>query len=110
MRELGGHIVDGPTADGAFIIELSRADPKLISARIRSLKGRPDLIQSIEEAHPVNRIALWCALIAGAVVAITAQASDVMAPQSALTTGTKRALLIGINSYVAVATTHGVGE
>jgi Putative zinc-finger len=52
LRELGGHIVDGPTADGAFIVELAPDSPKLIGARIRSLRERPDLVQKIESATP----------------------------------------------------------
>jgi anti-sigma factor RsiW len=52
LRELGGRIVDGPGADGAFIVELTPDAPKVIGARIRSLRERPDLVQKIESAPP----------------------------------------------------------
>ena len=52
LRELGGRIVDGPTADGAFIVELTPDSPKVIGARIRSLREQPNLVQKIESATP----------------------------------------------------------
>ena len=48
VRDLGGKIVDGPTADGAYVIELGSISPQQTAARLRALRARGDLVQRIE--------------------------------------------------------------
>jgi len=52
IHELGGRIVDGPTPQGAFTIELQPASPQETSSRLRALRARPGLVVSIENATP----------------------------------------------------------
>jgi len=52
IHDLGGRIVDGPTAEGAFVIELQAASPQETSSRLRALRERPGLVESIENATP----------------------------------------------------------
>jgi anti-sigma factor RsiW len=52
IHDLGGRIVDGPTPEGAFVIELPPASPQETSSRLRALRERPGLVESIENATP----------------------------------------------------------
>lgn len=52
LQTLGGRIVDGPTADGAYIVELPAIAPTELSQRLRALRERPGLIERIENAAP----------------------------------------------------------
>jgi anti-sigma factor RsiW len=52
IRDLGGHIVDGPTDDGAYIVQLSGGSPQLVAATLRALRERPGLVERIENAAP----------------------------------------------------------
>lgn len=52
LRALDAHIVDGPGASGAYLIELSSADPKAVSGRLQGLRSRTDVVQSIDVALP----------------------------------------------------------
>jgi len=52
IHDLGGRVVDGPTPEGAFIIELQTASPQETSSRLRALRERPGLVESIENATP----------------------------------------------------------
>jgi anti-sigma factor RsiW len=49
---LGAHIVDGPSASGAYVIELRAGDPKEIGEKLREARGRPDVLQSLDAAPP----------------------------------------------------------
>jgi anti-sigma factor RsiW len=48
LRALGGRIVDGPTANGGYIIELPPEDPLTLSRKIRALRERSGLVQQME--------------------------------------------------------------
>ena len=52
IRALDGRIVDGPAADGAYVIELAPATPQVIAAKIRALREQPGLVDRIELAPP----------------------------------------------------------
>jgi len=52
IRALDGRIVDGPVADGAYVIELAPASPQAIAAKIRALREQPGLVDRIELAPP----------------------------------------------------------
>ena len=52
IRALDGRIVDGPVADGAYVIELAPASPQAIAAKIRALREQPGLVDRIELAAP----------------------------------------------------------
>jgi hypothetical protein len=52
IHDLGGRIVDGPTPEGAFTVELQPASAQETSSRLRALRERPGLVESIENATP----------------------------------------------------------
>jgi len=52
IRSLQGHIVDGPAADGAYVVELAPAGPQVIAKEIQALRGRPGLVDRLELAQP----------------------------------------------------------
>jgi hypothetical protein len=52
VHDLGGRIVDGPTPEGAFVVALPAASPQETSSRLRALRERPGLVESIENATP----------------------------------------------------------
>ncbi len=52
LHDLGGHIVDGPSDAGAYVIELSPGPPQEIAAKLRTLRERPGLVERIENAAP----------------------------------------------------------
>jgi anti-sigma-K factor RskA len=52
LTALGGRIVEGPSQDGAWVIELPAAEPTLLSQRLRELRDRPGLVERIENAAP----------------------------------------------------------
>jgi anti-sigma factor RsiW len=52
IRGLGARIVDGPTQDGAYIIELPADSPQQVAAKLRALRERPGLVQRIENTAP----------------------------------------------------------
>lgn len=49
---LGSRIVDGPSPEGAYVIELPVVEPALLSQRLRELRTRPGLVEQIENAAP----------------------------------------------------------
>jgi anti-sigma factor RsiW len=52
LRTLGAHIVDGPAADGAYVIEITPAPPTEIASRLRALRERRDLVERLDTAPP----------------------------------------------------------
>jgi anti-sigma factor RsiW len=52
IRDLAGKIVDGPTDDGAYIVQISGASPQLVAAKLRTLRERPGLVERIDNAAP----------------------------------------------------------
>jgi anti-sigma factor RsiW len=52
LTALGGRIVDGPSADGAYLIELPELEPKVLSERLRELRAQPGIVERIENAVP----------------------------------------------------------
>jgi anti-sigma factor RsiW len=49
---LGGRIIDGPSLDGAYVVELPAVEPTVLSQRLRELRARPGLVERIENAAP----------------------------------------------------------
>jgi anti-sigma factor RsiW len=49
---LGGRIVDGPSPDGGYVVELPAVEPTVLSQRLRELRARPGLVERIENAAP----------------------------------------------------------
>lgn len=52
LTALDARIVDGPTAAGRYTIELTAADPKNVSEKLRAARARPDILQSLDIAPP----------------------------------------------------------
>jgi anti-sigma factor RsiW len=52
LQTLGGRIVDGPAADGAYVIQLPAVAPTVLSQRLRALREQPGLVERIENATP----------------------------------------------------------
>ena len=52
LSSLGARMVDGPRANGAYLVELSAADPALLGAKISAARERTDVLQSLELAAP----------------------------------------------------------
>jgi hypothetical protein len=52
LTALGGSIVDGPSPDGAYVVELPAVEPMVLSQRLRELRARPGLVERIENAAP----------------------------------------------------------
>ncbi len=52
IRDIGGRVIDGPAADGAYIVELASAPPSVISAKLQGLRARPDIVTRFELASP----------------------------------------------------------
>jgi hypothetical protein len=52
LQTLGGRIVDGPSADGAYVIQLPAIPPPVLSQRLRVLREHPALVERIENATP----------------------------------------------------------
>jgi anti-sigma factor RsiW len=52
LLSLGGHLVGGPGADGAYVVELTGSDPGLIGQQLSALRARQDLVLSIAIAPP----------------------------------------------------------
>ncbi len=52
IRDLGGHIVDGPAPDGAYTVELSPDSPQRIAEKLRAIRQRAGLVERIDTAGP----------------------------------------------------------
>jgi len=55
LASLGGlhaRIVDGPAADGAYVIELGAGSPQQTAAALRALRANPQLVERIEASAP----------------------------------------------------------
>ena len=52
LLSLGGHLVGGPDADGAYVVELAGADPGLIGQKLSALSAHQDVVLSIAIAPP----------------------------------------------------------
>lgn len=51
LLALGGRVVDGPTADGAYVIQLPAEAPTVLAQRLRELRERPGLVERIENVQ-----------------------------------------------------------
>jgi anti-sigma factor RsiW len=52
LLSLGARLVGGPSADGAYVVELTGSDPGLIGQKLSALRTRQDLVLSIAIAPP----------------------------------------------------------
>jgi hypothetical protein len=52
IQTLGGRIVDGPSPEGFYTIEVPAGDPSLLEKQLESLQGQADLIRSAERLKP----------------------------------------------------------
>lgn len=52
LTALGARIVDGPTAAGRYTIEITAADPKTVSEKLRAARAHSDILQSLDIAPP----------------------------------------------------------
>ena len=50
LQTLGARIVDGPSAAGAYRLELRGADPKAVAAAIAAARAQPEVLQSVDAA------------------------------------------------------------
>ena len=48
LRTLGARVVDGPSASGAYRLELQGADPKTVAAAIAAARAQQDVLQSVD--------------------------------------------------------------
>ena len=52
IQTLGGRIVDGPSPDGFYTIEVAAGDPSLLENKLESLQSQADLIRRAERLRP----------------------------------------------------------
>ncbi len=52
LQSIHGRIIDGPTADGRYLIEVPTADRAAVQQKLDILKGRPDVVGSADPARP----------------------------------------------------------
>lgn len=52
IRQLGGHIVNGPDAEDGYVIELPALAPKELAARLHAASARRDIVERVENAAP----------------------------------------------------------
>lgn len=52
LQELHGRIVDGPTAEGRYTIEVPAADTSAVQHKLDRLRGRQDIIRSADPTSP----------------------------------------------------------
>jgi anti-sigma factor RsiW len=51
LLALGGRVVDGPTADAGYVIQLPAEAPTVLAQRLRELRERPGLVERIENVQ-----------------------------------------------------------
>ena len=49
LQSLLAHVVDGPTQDGIYVIEMTAADVSTVQDKMELLKKRTDVVRSVEE-------------------------------------------------------------
>lgn len=52
LQNIHGRIIDGPTADGRYIIEAPAADTSVVQHKLDLLRGRQDLVRSADPTAP----------------------------------------------------------
>lgn len=52
LQDMHGRVVDGPTPDGAYIMEILAADPTTLEQRLQALRNRPEIIRHVDALHP----------------------------------------------------------
>ena len=52
LGSMGARIVDGPRPNGEYLIELTAADPKMVSERLRKARAHADVLQAVDLAPP----------------------------------------------------------
>jgi len=52
LGSLGARIVDGPSSDGAYVIELKPGDPKTLAETLNAARARSGILQSLDLAAP----------------------------------------------------------
>jgi hypothetical protein len=48
IRQLSGHVVDGPDSDGAYLVELGAVPAAALATRLRQLQQQPGLVHTVE--------------------------------------------------------------
>jgi len=52
LASLGARIVDGPSADGAYVIELNPGDPKAVAGKLKTARANDSVLLSLDVAAP----------------------------------------------------------
>jgi len=52
LQSLNARIVNGPTADGAYVVELAPMDPVTLEGKLKSARANADVLQSVDFATP----------------------------------------------------------
>jgi hypothetical protein len=52
LQSIHGRIIDGPTADGRYIVEAPAADTSVVQHKLDLLRGRQDLVRSADPTAP----------------------------------------------------------
>lgn len=52
LREIHGRIVDGPSTDGVYLVEVPAGDAARLAAKVDVLRGRTDLVKLAEPVSP----------------------------------------------------------
>lgn len=52
LGEIRGRIVDGPSADGVYLVEVPAADPARLAAKVETLRARADLVRLAQPVSP----------------------------------------------------------
>jgi anti-sigma factor RsiW len=52
LQDMHGRVVDGPTTEGAYIMEIPASDPAVIEQRLQALQSRHEVIRHVEALRP----------------------------------------------------------
>ena len=52
LQDMHGRVVDGPNAEGVFIMEIPASDPAAIEQRLQALQSRHEVIRHVEALRP----------------------------------------------------------
>lgn len=52
LQDMRGRVVDGPNAEGVYIMEIPASDPAAVAQRLQALQRRPELIRHVEVLRP----------------------------------------------------------
>lgn len=52
LHDMHGRLIDGPNAEGVYIMEIPASDPAAVVQRLQALQNRPEVIRHVEALRP----------------------------------------------------------